>query len=624
MGATEGRQTAANGAPGDNAELALGLLRIAQRNNWPTMLVQIAASLGVYVAARAHAPNGYDAWIAIVLAISAGRILVDHVLGRLMAAEPATPPARLRRWGRAHSAGLLASATMWAILAWWRLPVEDARIQFTIIIVLSALVGGASGVLAPLKTTGRIYIVTLLFPACLRMLLSIPEQTVLGVLGLAFMAVILGMHRNNHLILLRSIELGRENLVLVDALQAQNEEVIRINHSLEARVAERTEALRASAIKAESASRLKSEFLATISHEIRTPLNAVLGMTQVMAFSPLDPAQKTRLSVIESSAKMLLAIFNDVLDISKIEAGTMEIAPAEFQLERVIRQAAERFAALAGEKGLRFELVVGDRALGHRYGDALRLRQILGNLASNAVKFTERGEVRLDVEADAEQLVVRVTDTGVGISDEARTLVFDRFIQADGSNTRRAGGLGMGLALSRDLAALMGGSLSLESTVGAGSCFTLTVPMPALQVEAATATQVEPAEPEGLRILMVDDNATNRMVLRAMLEQSGLDACEATDGQEAVSAWRTGDWDVILMDINMPVMDGLDAARAIRAGEAQQRRRRTPIIAVTASAQPEDAATYRAAGMDEVVAKPVDVASLMSALSRQLDRAQAA
>ena len=621
MRAPSARQrTDGRGAPG--LGLDIEFLRIAQKNNWPTMVVQFAASIGVWFTARSSAPDWYDLWIIIVLSISAARVVVDRALGWLLS-RPDLPRSWVRGWGRAHSAGLLASAAMWALLAWVRLPVETTNIQFIVIVVVSALVGGASGVLAPLLTTGRIYIVLLLAPACMRILMAMPEQEVLGVLGIVFMLVILGMHRNNHAILQRSIELGRENLVLVDRLQARNEEIVQINRTLEARVAERTEALEASAAEAQVANRLKSEFLATVSHEIRTPLNAVLGMVQIMESASPEPLQRERLSVIESSSKMLLGIFNDVLDISRIEAGAMTVMPREFRLGQFLDEIAMRFQMLAEEKGLAFCLSVDEAVQGWRLGDEGRLRQILSNLISNAVKFTEHGQVRIEVGGDDETLVFRVIDTGPGIPLDAQSRIFERFMQADGSGTRRAGGLGLGLSLSRDLATMLGATLSLESASQDGACFVVTAPMTRIRGEEAEPAGEAP-EGGGGRILVVDDNSANRQVLLALLGQFGFEAEAVNDGSAAVAAWADGDWDIILMDVNMPVMDGLQATRAIRAGEAKAGRPRTPIVAVTADTLSDEAATYRSAGMDDVIAKPIDVGSLVAVLSRQFEIAQAA
>lgn len=234
---------------------------------------------------------------------------------------------------------------------------------------------------------------------------------------------------------------------------------------------------------------------------------------------------------------------------------------------------------------------------------------------------TECGTVCLSVEGDDERLLFRVADTGPGIAPEARSLIFERFVQVDGSNTRRVGGLGMGLALSRGLADRLGCELTLETTSDQGSCFLLRVPMAVVRVES-----VETPAPvaDCLRVLVVDDNDINRQVLLTLLKEFGLEGCAVPDGAAAVDAWTAETWDAILMDINMPVMDGVDATRAIRAGEVERRGGHVPIIAVTASATPADAASYRAAGMDDVLAKPIDAGRLLESLTRQLEAVQAA
>ena len=402
----------------------------------------------------------------------------------------------------------------------------------------------------------------------------------------------------------------------------------RLNRELE-RELEEGRRLRAEAqelaVRAEAANRAKSEFLATISHEIRTPLNGVLGMTQAMSRGPLDPAQSSRLGLIESSARTLLDIVNDVLDISKIEAGKMTLAPAPFRLDAFAEGLRRLYEVLAAEKGLRFSLSLSDASPGQRLGDEVRLRQILSNLISNALKFTEAGEIRVVIEARGDTVCFAVHDTGVGIAPADQPAVFEKFVQTDGSNTRRAGGTGLGLAICRDLARLMGGEISLTSTPGVGSVFSVTVPLDVVHADIPAPAANETFTPAlvaaaggGPRVLVVDDNATNRMVLQAILEQNHIRVDTAGDGREALVAWRDGPWDAILMDVNMPNMDGLDATRAIRQAEADGRRGRTPIIAVTASVLSHETEAYRAAGMDEVLAKPVDLDSLMETLNRRI------
>ncbi len=601
-------------SPEAQARLDLVLLRVSRKNTPATLVVQLAASASMVWMAPAQSRGWYVWWLGIVLLVAAARVIVDRVLKRCLSRDPPPP---LQPWVFAHSAGLLISGVLWALLAWLRLPIEPEQSRFVIIIVLSALAGGAIGVLAPLRRTGPAYVALLLAPACARLMLEGGGSSILGILGLVFLGVMIAGHRNNHGLLVRSIELGWENLGLVETLKARNEEIERVNQSLEQRVAERTEALKAATAEAQSADRAKSEFLATISHEIRTPLNGVLGMAQIMERDALEPPQRERLGVIRDSAQTLLSVVNDVLDVSKIEAGEMAIDPTEFRLEAFAQGIERLYGVLSDEKGLTFALTLSDPAAGWRLGDEVRLRQVLSNLISNALKFTETGGIQVEIAAGDPWVSFKVADTGPGIRPEDQAHIFDKFVQADGSNTRRASGTGLGLAISRQLALLMGGKITLESTPGAGACFTLSVPMP--QVRPGVTSPAEPIGGQpGRRVLVADDNPTNRLVLQGMLLEFGLDCGMAGDGIEAVAAWEAGRWDAILMDIRMPGLDGLDAARAIRAREAAEGRPRTPIIAVTASVLAHETETYFAAGIDDVVAKPVDTHMLLDALSRQL------
>jgi signal transduction histidine kinase/ActR/RegA family two-component response regulator len=434
-----------------------------------------------------------------------------------------------------------------------------------------------------------------------------------------FWGVMLVGHRNNHNLTVRSINLGRENLSLVRRLKEHADEVEEMNHSLERRVAERTAELRDLAVQAQAANRAKSEFLATISHEIRTPLNGVLGMVQILERGNLDDLQRGRVSVIRSSAQMLLGILNDVLDISKIEAGALSLSSAPFQLQPFGESLRRLYEPLAHEKGLAFTLTVTDDEGLPRTGDEVRLRQILSNLISNALKFTDEGQIRVEITALGEDVILAVHDTGVGISPQDQAQVFDKFVQADASHTRRSGGTGLGLAICRDLATLMNGEIDLISAPGVGSTFTVRVPLAPVQRPAAAA-QPAPAL-RGPKVLVVDDNATNRMVLQSLLLDYGVAAQTAENGAEAVSAWEDREWSAILMDISMPVMDGLEATKAIRAREQAAGRAHTPIIAVTASVLSHETEAYMAAGMDAVVAKPVDADTLMEILTLRMRRA---
>ncbi|MDD3836247.1 MAG: ATP-binding protein [Phenylobacterium sp.] len=367
---------------------------------------------------------------------------------------------------------------------------------------------------------------------------------------------------------------------------------------------------------AEAAARAKRHFLATMSHEIRTPLNGVLGMAQAMAADRLSPVQRERLAVVRESGEALAAILDDVLDLAAIESGRLELKPADFDLAELAESALAAVAADAEAKGLAAKLQIAPGAQGVYHGDARRLRQILAKLLSNAVKFTTAGEVELTVDRrDDGRLAFAVRDTGPGIAEAQLQRLFERFEQQDPSSTRRHGGTGLGLSIAREIAVMLGGEIEVRSRPGEGSTFTLLAPLPRI-AEAAPAT---PASPETLdlshvRLLAAEDNPMNQLVLRTLLGQHGLEPVLVANGAEALAAWRAGGFDVILMDVQMPELDGPAAARAIRAEEAARGLPRTPIVALTANAMSCQVEEYRAAGMDQHVAKPIEAGLLYDAI----------
>jgi PAS domain S-box-containing protein len=373
--------------------------------------------------------------------------------------------------------------------------------------------------------------------------------------------------------------------------------------------------------QAEAANLAKSAFLATMSHEIRTPLNGVLGMAQIMDAAELSAEQRERLQIIRTSGEALLAILNDVLDLSTIEAARLELEEAPFNIADLARGAHAAFNSVAAQKNLAFDLTLEDAAQGTYLGDSARVRQILYNLVSNGLKFTQAGEVRVSIGATHAGLALKVADTGVGIAPDRLGHLFQKFEQADASITRKFGGTGLGLAICRELAQLMGGAVTVESREGVGSTFTATLPLkriaePAAPDASADAARAEPAP--SLRLLAAEDNAINQLVLRTMLQQAGIDPTIVSDGREALDAWSQAEWDLILMDIQMPEMDGLTATRAIRQGERETGRRRTPIIALTANAMAHHVAEYAKGGMDGFVAKPIEVGRLFAAMDAAL------
>jgi signal transduction histidine kinase len=381
---------------------------------------------------------------------------------------------------------------------------------------------------------------------------------------------------------------------------------------------------------AEAANVLKSQFLANMSHEIRTPLNGVLAMAQIMGMGELSDTQRERLNVVRQSGEALLAILNDVLDLSKIEAGKMELEPIEFELADIARHAEAAYGEMARRKGLDLSIAVDPAAEGRRFGDVGRLRQIASNLVSNALKFTDKGEVRLtlkeEVEAGREMLHLTVSDTGIGIPAEKIPMLFQKFTQVDSSTTRKFGGTGLGLAICRELAVLMQGRIWVESEEGQGSAFHLMAPLPRAKAPgvAAPATPAETSPPlaggpRQVRVLAAEDNPTNQLVLRTIMQTFGVDLTLVGDGLQAVDAWKNGDFDLILMDIQMPVMDGVAATRLIREHETLGTRPRIPIVALSANAMTHQVAEYLGAGMDLHVAKPIELSKLHAALRQMTE-----
>ena len=396
----------------------------------------------------------------------------------------------------------------------------------------------------------------------------------------------------------------------------------------------KNEALATARDKALEASRLKSEFLATMSHEIRTPMNAIIGMNEMLMDSGLTEEQREFAGIVGSSAQALLSILNDILDFSKIEAGKLLLDPETFNLPAILRKVVELFRHKAAEQSLEFDFQVEPGTPTTVTGDAGRLRQILSNLLSNAIKFTEKGAVRLQVSTAglaAEGVInvrFEVSDTGIGISEKARAILFEPFTQADGSVTRKYGGTGLGLVIASRLVDLMKGQIGYSSIEGAGATFWFIVPL-AIPRPAATSRpkMVKPAVMQ-LRsekpILLVEDNPTNVAVTTHMLRTLGLQATAVENGRLAFNLLKdhAGEYALVLMDVHMPEMDGLSATRLVREHEAGASQH-TTIIAFTAFAMSSDRDACLAAGMDDYISKPVTLSTLSNVLARWLPRADA-
>lgn len=383
-------------------------------------------------------------------------------------------------------------------------------------------------------------------------------------------------------------------------------------------------ALREARDAAEQASRAKSQFLATMSHEIRTPMNGVIGVVDLLAETGLTADQAKFVKILHTSGEALLSIINDVLDFSRIEAGRLELNDDDVDVNALASGVADLFRAQASRKAITIGFRA-DNALPVVRCDPLRLRQVLLNLVGNAVKFTDAGDVEVSATRIAEtdeQVEVRIAvrDTGPGISPEVQKMLFAPFVQADGTTTRRHGGSGLGLAISKRLSEMMGGRMELDSAPGEGSTFSvvLTLVKSARQLDTPVdgAGAVLASVPAGLRVLLVEDNPLNQTIARSLLANLDIAVEVASNGREGVERARSGRFDVVLMDCLMPVMDGFDATRAIRAEERASGRRRVPIIALTANAFQEDVQRCLDAGMDSHLSKPIRRNQLIAALAK--------
>ncbi len=415
-------------------------------------------------------------------------------------------------------------------------------------------------------------------------------------------------------------------------LAREKQQVLAANRDLEREIRkqQRTEkALVAARHEAEAASRAKSEFLAVMSHEIRTPMNGVLGMASMLAGTRLDAEQREQLRVIRSSGESLLGILNDILDFSKLEAGQMQVECRDFAVAECVGEVAALFRQQSEARGVRMDYRIDDEVPPVVTGDPARLRQVLLNLVGNAHKFTREGQIRIDVRparrrsATDEHLLLHfsVNDTGPGIPEAKQSILFKQFTQADASTTRKYGGTGLGLAISRELVTLMGGRIWVESVVGVGSTFHFEIEVgrgasnakPVVAAESPHPGEAPELDLPPMRILVAEDNTVNQLLIRKMLARLGYRPHFAADGVEAVEAARNGDYDLILMDIQMPHMDGVEATRQIRSAGTGS----VPVIvALTANVMAEEQAAYLAAGMDAVLAKPYSFYDIRTLLLR--------
>ena len=533
-------------------------------------------------------------WLTISLLLAAGRASAAYAYrrGRDTEAPEKLFPAR------AYRVMVYATGLLWGAGAWMLFPEHSPLHQVVYMIIMAGLAAGAVPILSPLLRLYYVYSASFLVPVAARLILQGQEIYItLGVITLLFLVVLINSATHMQELVVVALENQFRNQAMVESLKAAREAAV-------------------------AASRAKNEFLANMSHEIRTPMNGVLGTLQLLRDTRMEPDQRDLVATANTSAESLLHLLDDILDFSRIEAGKLALKQVPFSLTELIQGLKEAMAPASDPQSILLTTEIDPTFDAPVLGDPGRVRQVVANLLSNALKFTAKGQITVraavtDCRGEDLTVLLEVRDTGTGISAKDQSRLFQSFSQGDASMTRKHGGSGLGLAIVRQLVSLMGGSCGVESELGQGSRFWCEIPF-TLAGGAALVEDVPPPSSKGTvlagEVLLVEDNQINQKIAARMLRKLGLDVTVASDGQEALGLLRCRTFAAVLMDCQMPVMDGYAATAAWRELESLERRPRTPVIAMTAHAMEGDRDKCLAAGMDDYIAKPVKWEALAAIL----------